>query len=595
MELTKKQKSYIEKKSGRREIKRIAADLGLAEQAVREYLNIQSGVSEKTVEASKTVQPSLRQLLRSQRLTIVILLGLVFITYVNALGNGFVSDDKAILALKNIGDWGRFLKQPIHWTGELVKTISFKIGGYNPFYYRIFNILFHQLTVIGVYLLFLMLADAQYAFVVAALFAVHPLNSEAVVWIAGIQYPQAAMCLVWSLIFYYLWLQKKRAKDLIIALILYILAISSSEKAVIFPFIIIAFEAAFGRIRQHWQAVLSFFLITVVPAVLYLLLLGARLDALAKFYYQGKTLINPLLQIPIALTSYWQLLLWPYPLTLYHSELSFTQLDYAFRLAATIGLIGIAILAYKKNRLIFFGLGLFIISLLPYLTPLEIAWIVAERYVYLGAIGMFGVAGYGLWRIIKNKKTEGLGYLIFIAVMMALMARTVIRNIDWRNEDNLWIATAKTSPSDPKTHNNLGDYYGRQGNLAKSAEEFKIAIKLNPNYADAYHNLGNTYQQLGKIQEAVSSYQSAIKYNPQLWQSYQNLAAIYFNQKKYRQAEQLISEAIKINPAETNLRANLAVVYLNLGEKKLAREQFEKVLQLDPANQTAKAGLLLTK
>jgi protein O-mannosyl-transferase len=44
----------------------------------------------------------------------------------------------------------------------------------------------------------------------------------------------------------------------------------------------------------------------------------------------------------------------------------------------------------------------------------------------------------------------------------------MIRNSDWQNQDTLWIATGKTAPSDPKTHNNLGDLYGRHGDLDRA-------------------------------------------------------------------------------------------------------------------------------
>jgi len=604
MELTEKQQHYIDKKIGERDVRRIANDLGLSEESINVYLNengnigninITTELEDKNVKEKfiKDSSLSIKTLIKQNWVTLLILLGLVLITYVNSLGNQFVSDDKAILEIKNLSDWGRFLRQPLHWFGALINTISFKIGGYNPFFYRIFNLIFHLGTVTGVLLLLTITVGSQFAFIVSVLFAIHPLNSEAVIWVAGIQYPQSTMFMIWALIFYRFWQMQAQKKYLFITIVLYLLAVTASEKAVVFPFILLVFEIAFGRLRKNWKSIGIFFLITIIPGIFYLFLLGLRLDALANFYYQNKSFINPLVQIPIALTSYWQLLFWPDQLTLYHSEFYFTTIDYIIRVAVTLGIMGLMFYGYKKNRLIFFSLALFIISLLPYLTPLGISWIVAERYVYFGSIGMFCVVGYGLWKIIKNKKTEGLGYLIFIIIALLLMVRTIVRNMDWKSEDTLWVATGKTSPSDPKTHNNLGDYYGRQSNYERSAEEFKIAIKLNPKYADAYHNLGNTYGQMKKVEDAVINYQLAIKYNPSLWQSYQNLAVIYFGRKEFAKAEQMIVEAVKINPTEVSLQMNLGVIYLNLNKKDLAKKQFEIVLQLDPKNKAAQEGLRL--
>lgn len=606
MNLTENQKHYINKKISDRGVERIANDLSISQDAVIKYLqengntsyiNVNLKHDDKKITINKFEDSilSLKSLFKENWMTLLILLGLVLITYINSLGNQFVSDDKAILEIKNLGDWGRFLKQPLHWSGELLKTISYKIGGYNPFFYRIFNLIFHLASVTGVFILITLLINTQFAFIISTLFAIHPLNSEAVVWIAGIQYPQSTFLMIWALIFYRFWQLNKQKKELIITAILYLLAISASEKAIVFPFILIAFEMAFGKLKKQWKAIGLFFLVTIIPGIFYFILLGARVEALTNFYYQSQSFINPLIQIPIALTSYWQLLLWPSQLTLYHSEFYFTTLDYVIRLIFTLGMVGLLIYGYKKNRIIFFSIALFIISLIPYLTPLGISWIVAERYVYFGSVGMFCVVGYGFWSLIKNKKTESLGYLIFIIIILLLMVRTIVRNMDWKNEDTLWVATGKTSPSDPKTHNNLGDVYGRQGDLEKSAEEFKIAIKLNPKYADAYHNLGNTYNQMKKVNDAIINYQLAIKYNPNLWQSYQNLAVIYFGQKEFTKAEDMISQAVKINPTEVSLQMNLGVIYLNLGKKELAKKQFEIVLQLDPKNKAAMEGLRLVE
>jgi len=606
MDLTENQKKYIKKKIKSREVDRIANDLGLSIKKINDYLlttnyrikENQLAIERKFIlkseidEMSHKVLPSIKSIIKDNWITILILIGLAIITYANSLGNQFVSDDRPILETKNIYEWGRAFKQPSHLLGELIKTIAFKINGFNPFFYRLFNYLFHFATIVGVFVLVSLLSQARLAFIVAALFAVHPLNSEAVVWISAIQYTQLACFSIWGLIHYRIWQINRRWINIFAVLIFFVLALLSSEKSLVFPLIILIFELAYGTKRAFRNTLGVFILFSAVAAFYYQNLLKTIVSLLSNYEKQS-FFINLLTQIPIALTSYWQLLIWPNQLTLYHSEFYFTILDYIFRVIISLGMIGFMVYGYKKNRIIFFGLALFIISLIPYLTPLGISWIVAERYVYLGSVGMFCVVGYGLWSLIKNKKTEGLGYLIFIIIILLLMLRTIFRNMDWKNEDTLWFATGKTSPSDPKTHNNLGDVYGRKGNLEKSAEEFKIAIKLNPKYADAYHNLGNTYKQMGKLNDAMINYQLAIKYNPKLWQSYQNLAVIYYSQKKFVQAEEMILQAVKIDPEGIGLRMNLGVVYLNLGKKDLAKEQFEIVIQLDPKNKAAQEGLRL--
>ena len=78
------------------------------------------------------------------------------------------------------------------------------------------------------------------------------------------------------------------------------------------------------------------------------------------------------------------------------------------------------------------------------------------------------------------------------AIVVSLSIRTIVRNVDWKNEDNLWVATGKVAPSGAPIHNNLGDVYARHNDYPKAIEEFTRATQINPGYADAYHNLANT-------------------------------------------------------------------------------------------------------
>jgi tetratricopeptide (TPR) repeat protein len=164
----------------------------------------------------------------------------------------------------------------------------------------------------------------------------------------------------------------------------------------------------------------------------------------------------------------------------------------------------------------------------------------------------------------SDQKSDGryryLFYGVFIIMIIALSARTIIRNMDWRNEDTLWIATAKTSPSGQNSHNNLGDVYARNGNYPMAVEEFTKAVEINPNYADAYHNLANTYQMMGQEDKAIENYDKALAINPNIWQSYENLSSIYFNEGNYPEALVDIQKAISINPNDDSLKNNLASI-----------------------------------
>lgn len=352
------------------------------------------------------------------------------------------------------------------------------------------------------------------------------------------------------------------------------------------------FEFVFGDLGKNWVKVIPYLLIALVYVLINFGALPERETTLHAVHYQEKGIDNPMVLIPVAISSYLQLIILPKDLTLYHSELAFGQIEFLIRFILTILIIVAIFISFKKQKTIFFWGAFTLISLSPTLTPFRLNWIVAERYFYLPGLGVFTLFSLGLNRLLDFKKFKQVVIAIFVIIIILLSARTILRNIDWYNEDNLWIATGKTSPSSPNNHNNLGDVYGRHGDKEAAAGEFQTAIALKPNYADAYHNLANTYLEMGKTQEALQNYQKAAELNPYLWQSYQNIAAVYFQAKQYDKTLEAIQKAIAINPKNLNLKGNLGIVYLTMGNKDKAKETFSLVLRLDPQNQLAKQGLI---
>ncbi|MBI2338593.1 tetratricopeptide repeat protein [Candidatus Daviesbacteria bacterium] len=518
---------------------------------------------------------------------------LVIITYANSVNNVFLSDDLAeIVNNPNIGNFSNSITtHPTGFIRPLLYWVTFKIGGLNPVLFRLINIFFHTGSVFLIYALFKHLYFKKLAIFAAGLFAVHPAISEAVVWVSGGSYPQYTFFFLLSFLLYLL--SAKRKLFYILSIISYLLSFMSHPQMPLALFLIFPlWELIFGNIKKNWLKALPFLIISMFYILNSLIALPERETTLQSVHYQEKGMDNPFLLIPIALTSYFELTLFPKILTLYHSELSFGRVEFAIRFLITLAFFAGILISFKKNKFIFFWSSFFFIALSPTLTPFRLNWIAAERYLYLPIIGILALAGLGFDKLSRIPKLKQTTYIIFIAVLIILSARTIIRNIDWANEDNLWIATGKTSPSSPNTHNNLGDVYGRKGDKIGALKEFQKAIELKPNYGDAYHNLANTYLELSQPDKALENYNKALEFNPGLWQSYQNIAAIYFQQKNYDLTIQNLQKAIQINPGNLNLRNNLGIIFLSLGQKDKAREVFTSVLNIDPNNRTATQGTI---
>jgi tetratricopeptide (TPR) repeat protein len=606
MSLTRKQKRYIKKNINKISLDLIIKNLNVPKEEVLSYFEERwreekyEKIADKNEDSREGLKinhgSNLKGFLKANWGQLILLMTLIFITYFNALNNAFVSDDIPIIAKsETINNIQSVFENPYAFIRPLLLFITYRIGGLNPIYYRLINLFFHIGTTWLVYILIYLLASPIIALFTACIFAVHPIMVESVTWISGGPYPQYSFFCLLSLLAYIL--SKKNRKLYFISLIAFVLAVISSEKAIVLPFILIAYELSFSSVFKRIKEQMAFLILGGVLIILNVLRVGQRLaDVASQSYDKTTRLENPFYQMPIAISSYLELILWPDKLTLYHSELVLSLLNFSVRAAVTILFFAAVIYSYKKNRLIFFWLSFFVISLIPTLTPLRISWVVAERYAYMAVIGIFFVIVYLLHKLLsKNKDWENIFYILVVFIIIALMTRSIVRNIDWKNEDNLWLSAGKISVSSPQNHNNLGDVYARHNNLPKAAEEFAMAVKLKPNYADAYHNLANTYLRMGKIDDALKNYEKALSISPNLWQSYQNIAVIYYNQKKYDRAEEYMKKAIKIMPTYAGLYANLGWLYMSTGKNQEAEEMFIKTLQIDPQNKIANEGIMNLK
>jgi protein O-mannosyl-transferase len=525
----------------------------------------------------------------------VVLFLVVMVVYGLSLTSEFVTDD--ILAIRDnpyIGYWQYLLVMPRFLARSILYFIAYNIAGPNPILFRLINVFFH---IGNVWLVFLLLqlfsVRKAVAFFVAALFAVHPLFIESVTWISGgiyAQYTFFLLCAFISYIFSY-----RKAKWLGISLFCFICALSTSEKAIMFPVLLAIYEFTWGDLKKNWVKLFPFFGISIAWGLMVITHVDERLSFMRGNATDTKVRFNnPLVQIPLAVTSYLQLLIWPNVLSFYHSDWFILKTELLFRQIVMLVLTILWIGSFFKNKYIFFGVAFFLIGLSPTLLPLGLTWMVAERYVYFAAIGLFLVLGYGIDKVGKPKSSRIITIVLIVA-LVALSARTIIRNQEWYTYEALWQATVKTAPMEPRAHANMGDIYLRQKKYKEAIKEFNIAISINPKYTEVYHELGQAYYMAGKRKEAIKSYETALQLDPKLWETHVNLSIAYLEEKQFDKAVASMQKAIDLSPKNPNLYANMAILYIQMDEFEKAQEYIDKTIKIDPKNERAKIATELMK
>ncbi|HAT74606.1 MAG TPA: hypothetical protein DCS28_01000, partial [Candidatus Moranbacteria bacterium] len=463
MALTAEQKYYIKKNIEPLGIKKNSENLSLPEKNILKYLKNHlpekkyrkitgDFISGKNTASVKNAAFDLKQFLLNNTNYFVLFFLLIFIVYLNSFDNAFVSDD--ILGTQKNStflDWNN-LRHLSAWP-FLPNFILFKLGLTTPFFFRIIGIFFHLGSVYFIFIILNILAKKNTAIFAALLFAVHPILIESVAWISGRSYSQYGFFFLASLLCYLLFYKsgKNNPKLFWLSVFFFFLAVLSSEKAVALLAIFPLYELAFGNFKKTCKKLWPFLFIAIIFATIYLGQAGQRISDLNTQYYSNASgLYNPLEQIPIAIGSYLGLIFWPDKLTLYHSEMSFSAGIYSICLLVFLIFGGLIFYGWKKNKFIFFWLSFFFISLAPTLTPLKISWIVAERYAYIGTLGILATVAYFFNRLLEKFPAKKIWFYSFFAIIILLLSiRAIARNIDWDSEDNLYLAAAETSPSSP--------------------------------------------------------------------------------------------------------------------------------------------------
>jgi tetratricopeptide (TPR) repeat protein len=198
-------------------------------------------------------------------------------------------------------------------------------------------------------------------------------------------------------------------------------------------------------------------------------------------------------------------------------------------LAALAVCLGAAVLAVllavrwrRTGKPLLFFLVFFFLALMPTANlVMLIGSIMAERFLYLPAVGLAGCAvaavyalGQRLW-----PGRPGAGRLAWAAlglVCLALAARTYARNFDWQSDRSLWTSAVAAVPDSARPHYNLGLELQRDPDrLPEAIAEYETALQIEPDFVEAHNNLANALAQSpGRLPEAIAEYQAALRIQP---------------------------------------------------------------------------------
>lgn len=525
-----------------------------------------------------------REILKNNwKFLILLCLGVIAL-YFNAMWGDFVSDDYASIT-QNPEIMSVKSGMGVSFFVNLFKTLTAKVFGISssiPFH--VANLVLYLLVIIVAFIFLNLFFSNLISVITVIIFSVLPVHVEAVSWISGLPYLITSLLVLTQLVCLVLFLRSKNKKYLVLLLLLSAISFFT-DRIRGFSFVLLAglIVASFPE-KFKFKINLMVIVTTILVGSGLLLLVGwpmikNRIEAVNSGVNASESVFyNPFFQYPTAIPKYLQLIVFPSDLTLYHTMYI---IPVWLNWLITITYLSSLVWFWFKNKKVFFALAFIFVVTAPSMAPVKVSWLVAERYVFLGSLGMALLMAIYIekWWHKKAKLT------VFGLTILCLLysARVFLRNIDWQTNHNLWVNTCQVSPNSHNAWNNIGDDYDKLAN-AETTDEGKLnqyynAIKgfqqsyvVKPNYADAYHNQANIFYKIGRLDLARATYEKALSFNPNLYQTYMTLLQIDLAQKNEPELMRHLSIIQQMKPNDLQVAYISAVAYKEIGRIEEAKQ-----------------------
>jgi Flp pilus assembly protein TadD len=540
---------------------------------------------------------------------------------------------------------------PLTWLSHM---LDFQLYGLNPSGHHLTNVFFHLVNTLLLFLVLKLMTGALWrSGLVAALFAVHPLHVESVVWVAERKDVLSTLFWMLTLWAYLGYTKRPGVKRYLVILLAFALGLMAKPMLVTLPFVLLLLDywplkrielgqSAIGLPAASQPSTIAnkpgaqafrlllektpMFVLAAVSSVVTFIVQksGGAVGALETYPFKIR-MANALLSYVIYLKK----MIWPQNLAVFYphpgQSLPMWQAAGAGLLLVVVSIA--VIRAGRRYPYLPVGWLWYVGTLVPVIGLVQVGdQAMADRYTYVSLIGLFIVVAWGVpdvarsWRYGKSALALATGSLL-----VALMVSTSLQLKHWKNSltlfdhalsvtDRNYLAhtnfgnalaelgrvdealfhfteAVKIRPSFSKAYNNLGNALARQGRDEEAIFHLTRALELEPDFPRAHNNLGNLFERQRKIEEAVFHYSMALELKPDFAEAYFNLGNLQARQGKMDQAISHFSSALQIKPDFAEAHNSLGVVLAYTGRLEEAIAHFTEALQIEPGFVRARTNL----
>jgi tetratricopeptide (TPR) repeat protein len=518
-----------------------------------------------------------------------------------------------------------FIMGNYHPLTILSYAIEYKMAGSSPFLYHFDNILLHLVNIaLFAWMMWLLTKKSYATIIAAALFAVHPMRVESVVWAAERKDVLYTFFYLLASISYIFYLTKTilRPRYYLFALLLFLFSILSKGQAVVLPLTFILIDYWYQKkinLRSLADKI-PFFAIALIFGILAILAQSSSLTSQRLVSYP---VYERFLFAAYNITAYLYKLIFPYNLACFYGYPPPDRMGIIYISSlVTVIILTVVFLRFKNNQTILFGSLFFLATIFIVVQVLPIGnAIVADRYTYIPYIGLFFIIGMLLDKLLTGNPKLRVTVISLSAVQFIVFAgASYLQSETWQNNETLWNRALKNNPEEGMCYNNLavnymdkkeydkaldllqksilykqtftevyraysniGKIYSETGKETDAIKYFSTAVEIAPGFQDGYFNRGLSYTTIGKYDAAIADFTTIIKkLKPDHAESYYSRAIAYNKKSMSDSAISDYTRAIEIKPGYGEAYTNRGNIYFNRGNYDEAIANYIMALKYTP-------------
>lgn len=551
----------------------------------------------------------------------ILLAGATFGVYWQVLRSDFVNFDDPIYVTENEYVNTGFSWENVRWaftTGEVSywhpltwfsHMLDCELYGLRPGPHHLTNLMIHIANSLLVFLVFKAMTGAvwQSAFV-AAVFALHPVNVDSVAWVA--ERKNVLSTLFWLLIMreYSSYVRRGGAGRYLVTLLLFVLGLLAKPMLVTLPFVMLVLDYwPFGRLnsggegskvkvgerrsqvfRLVWEKV-PFFVLSGVSVYLSSTSVR-RLGITTSTELVGMKL--RIMQAFVSYVSYLSKVVWPRKLAVFYPYPEGVAVwrsagAFLFLVFVTFLLVWV----FRRKRYLAVGWLWYVGTLVPVIGLVQAGlWpAIADRWLYVPAIGVFVVASWGVGEFVGQIRLRRIAAGAAAGVCICtLMVCTWVQLGYWRSGFTLFTRTLEVTKDNYIAHLNLGNEYLRDKDNNEAIAHYKRAIELHRKYVEAHYNLGIALGLERRYGEAIEAYRRVLRLKETHGRTFFYLATALTKTGHVDEAIIYYEKQLEIDAEDMEALSNFGLALVKKGRYEEAIEQYNKALELEPES----AGVL---